>query len=407
MFLLLKLPPDIKDSDLSESPPPLNSPKNSQYSNKNTSRKQTSPLSNRQQQQSNELDYYNNKPATPYDDRVIPTLRHSNNKSRIDKPERLEQPTTNNNNIIEEDQSIDQNTINEAIVPDQNEYLEQEMYDPIDGTEEMTESEVREAALMNDYLGKQIVTKLYSKNFQSREDAIQEVFNNLSNYKGEREEAKALLRAAAILVAKMSKDNVFSIFNNALKLIQFLLNDFAKRFSIGKQEMNYVLEKCLPVLLHRTGDTNARLRQRAHEYIVEMAVYPEIKPLHTIPQFFITPFKLHIAPRLALSRVEILEDLMKQLGYRDNGLTVDNISKFCGQALEHTSGEVRELAAKILIQMYKENGQTVRRYLPPDNEMNRRNKKYRILYDAFDGIDGKPVLSYDRVNFEIIFFISG
>jgi hypothetical protein len=33
----------------------------------------------------------------------------------------------------------------------------------------------------------------------------------------------------------------------------------------------------------------------------------------------------------------------------------------------------------------------VRRHLPPDNEMNRRNKKYRILYDAFDGIDGKPV----------------
>ena len=42
----------------------------------------------------------------------------------------------------------------------------------------------------------------------------------------EQEEAKALLRAAAILVAKMSKDNGFSIFNNALKLIQFLLNDF-------------------------------------------------------------------------------------------------------------------------------------------------------------------------------------
>jgi len=271
------------------------------------------------------------------------------------------------------------------------------MYDPIDGTEEMTESEVREAALMNDYLGKQIVTKLYSKNFQNREDAIQEVFNNLTNYKGEKEEAKGLMRAAAILVAKMSKDNVFSIFNNALKLEQFLLNDFAKRFSLGKQEINYVLEKCFPVLLHRTGDTNARLRQRAHEYIVEMAIFPEIKPLNTIPLYCITPFKLHIAPRLALSRVEILEDLMKQLGYKDNGLTVDNISKFCSQALEHTSGEVRELAAKILIQMYKENGQTVRRYLPPDNEMNRRNKKYRILYDAFDGIDGKPIQTYDKV----------
>ena len=29
--------------------------------------------------------------------------------------------------------------------------------------------------------------------------------------------------------------------------------------------------------------------------------------------------------------------------------------------------------------------------MPPDNEMNRRNKKYRILYEAFDNIDGKPL----------------
>mgnify|MGYP001811148176 CR=1 FL=1 len=229
-----------------------------------------------------------------------------------------------------------------------------EFFDPLeDGTEEMTETEVREAALMNDYLGKQLVTKLYSKNFQNREEAIQEVFNNLSNYKGEKEDAKALMRATAILVAKMSKDNVFSVFNNALNLFHFLLNDFAKQHSIGKQEINYVLEKCLPVLLHRTGDTNARLRQRAHDYIVEMASFPEIKPLHTVPHYCTIPIKLHIAPRLALSRVEIIEDLIKSLGTKDNGLSVDNITKFCLQALEHNSGEVRELAMKILIQMYK------------------------------------------------------
>jgi hypothetical protein len=44
---------------------------------------------------------------------------------------------------------------------------------------------------------------------------------------------------------------------------------------------------------------------------------------------------------------------MKSLGTRDNGLTVESITKFCAQALEHTAGEVRELATKILIQMYK------------------------------------------------------
>ena len=28
--------------------------------------------------------------------------------------------------------------------------------------------------------------------------------------------------------------------------------------------------------------------------------------------------------------------------------------------------------------------------------MNRRNKKYRSLYDAFDSIDGKPLQHYDK-----------
>ena len=39
------------------------------------------------------------------------------------------------------------------------ESIEAEIYDPMDGTEEMTEREVREAALMNDFLGKQCVRK--------------------------------------------------------------------------------------------------------------------------------------------------------------------------------------------------------------------------------------------------------
>ena len=290
-----------------------------------------------------------NKPSTPYEDRVIPTLRHGN-KSRVDRT------------MDEEDNTINESIlINDAMVPDQSMSQDQTIdgfepeygYDPIDGTEEMTERDVREAALMNDYLGKQIVTKLYSKNFQNREDAIQEVLNNLSNYNGDKEEAIRLMRAATILVAKMSKDNVFSVFSKSLTLFQFLLNDFAKRFSMGKQDINFVLERCVPIVIQRTGDINSRLRQRAHEFIVEMANYPEIRPLHTVANYCITPFNLHIAPRLALSRIEIVEDLEKSLGIKENGLTVDNISKFCALALDHNSGDVRELGAKLLIQMYR------------------------------------------------------
>lgn len=298
---------------------------------------QSSPRSNRAS-----ISERADKPPTPYEDRVIPTLRNTN-KSRNDKNE---YPPNDNEDSSQITQSSD------ALVIDQDNF-EAESYDPMDGTEEMTEREVREAALMNDYLGKQIVTKLYSKNFQNREDAIQEVFNNLTNYKGDREEAKSLMRASGILVAKMCKDHVISVFNKTVSLFQFLVTEFATNHSIGKNDINYVLEKALPVLIHRTGDTNARLRQRALEYLVEMATYPEIKPLHTVPNYCTVPIRLQIAPRLALSRVEIIDELIRRLGTKENGLNVDNISKFCAQALDHNCGECRELAAKILVQMYR------------------------------------------------------
>ena len=114
------------------------------------SRRQSSPQSHRSTDQE--------KPSTPYDDRVIPTLRHTN-KSRLER-ETIPLTTINTNRL--DDDLIQDSGSSEAIVPDQSgfENIEQEMYDPMDGTEEMSEREVREAALMNDYLGKQIVSKI-------------------------------------------------------------------------------------------------------------------------------------------------------------------------------------------------------------------------------------------------------
>lgn len=107
--------------------------------------------SNRFEQPSGDLMY--NKPSTPYDERVIPTLRNNNSKSRMEKPiETLPVvTTTTKSRAINEEEQYDNETNGD---PDN---LEAEAYDPMDGTEEMTEKEVREANQMNQYLGKQIV----------------------------------------------------------------------------------------------------------------------------------------------------------------------------------------------------------------------------------------------------------
>ena len=75
---------------------------------------------------------------------------------------------------------------------------------------------------------------------------------------------------------------------------------------------------------------------------------------------------------------------------QSSGLTVDNLMKFCVNALQHHSGQVRTVSEALIIKLYKQHRSVVKSYLPPDDEKTRRNTLYRQLFEAFDQIDGKP-----------------
>ena len=73
-----------------------------------------------------------------------------------------------------------------------------------------------------------------------------------------------------------------------------------------------------------------------------------------------------------------------------SGLSVTNMMSFLSLALDHTSGEVRESAERLITELYKQCGKPVKDHLPPDNDKNRKNLLYKQLFEAFDRIDGKP-----------------
>jgi hypothetical protein len=181
------------------------------------------------------------------------------------------------------------------------------------------------------------IGKLYHRHHAQREEALDEIYQILNTFSGDQEDARAYLRAGSFVVARMFRVDVLAIFSQSLKLFHLLMNDYVRRHSIQKQDIITSLERVLPVLLQRTGDSNTRLRQRAQEAILESASYPELKPLHVIPNHCVYPFNKTCAPRLAISRCEIIEELMKILDVKkgENGLNVDNVSRFCAQALEH------------------------------------------------------------------------
>ena len=95
-------------------------------------------------------------------------------------------------------------------------------------------------------------------------------------------------------------------------------------------------------------------------------------------------------PRLALSRMQMLEQLVLNQGInneKQSGLSPRLLSE-CGiQGIQHSHEPVRKVAERILLAVYKVNPRLIRKQLPPDDEITRRNLLYRQLFAEFDKID--------------------
>lgn len=57
----------------------------------------------------------------------------------------------------------------------------------------------------------------------------------------------------------------------------------------------------------------------------EMALFKEVRPLQAIPAELVKPLKPNTPTRLALSQLELLERLLKDLGTDNSGFTADNV----------------------------------------------------------------------------------
>ncbi|XP_055864417.1 centrosomal protein of 104 kDa-like isoform X9 [Biomphalaria glabrata] len=256
--------------------------------------------------------------------------------------------------------------------------------------EPMSEVDLREASTAIDIFGLSLVSKAYSKTWSYREDALTAVHHQMQQMPtGNKEEAKSMLRAAIFLVKRGIDDKVYAVFRAALHLYRMLLTEFVPKHKLGKPDITSAVEKTLPNLFHKAGDTAVRNRDDAKSFIQEMASFPEVKATQTLAHECVKPFKLTLGPRHAQSRCEIVESLYQNFGLK-GGLTIDNIMKFNVEGLNHNAGEVRDVIERLIKTMYKNHGAPIKDYLPPDDEKTRKNTLWRQLFEYFDQVDGKP-----------------
>ncbi|NXO20105.1 CE104 protein, partial [Cisticola juncidis] len=257
--------------------------------------------------------------------------------------------------------------------------------------EPLMEKALREASPVVEVFGEALVSGAYSRTWSCREDALLTVYRMLMEVPVDtpKEDLRNMLRAAVFLVRRAIKDTVSSVFQASLKLLKMIITQYIPKHRLGKLETSHCVEKTLPHLLSRTGDSSSRLRLQASAFIQEIALCTEVKPLQIIPVHLVKPLKPNSPTHLAMSHVELVESLLEAMGTENSGFTVNNVMKFARGALEHRAHEVREVVLRIIFAMYREHRAAVLEFFPLDDASARKTMRYKTLLEGFAKIDGK------------------
>ncbi|XP_039259269.2 centrosomal protein of 104 kDa-like [Styela clava] len=258
--------------------------------------------------------------------------------------------------------------------------------------EPMSEKSIREASSAIDVFGLPLISGAYSKTFSFREDALLAMYKKLKELPPDtsKDQLKAYLRATVFILKRLIRDKVHSVFTASLQVLELLLTYFIPQHHLGKNDLSYTINQTLPKLIQKTGESVARARGTALDFIDKMSVFPNVRATHILPHTVVQPFGHDTATRLAQSRVEIVSRMIKSLGLEAQAFTAEVVMDFCMPALEHNSGAVRDATCQVIYQVYRLAGAVVKSKLPPDEPSTRKNIMYRNIFDEMDRIDGKP-----------------
>lgn len=196
-------------------------------------------------------------------------------------------------------------------------------------------------------------------------------------------------RGATLLLHRAIRDAVFSVFSAAAETIRCLFCEFIPG-KVTNSEVARVVDKLLPELLSKSGDPSPRVHNLAQHTILSIAACAEVREQHLVAPSISRPVTNGTHPRLALSRMQMLEQLVLSQGInqeKQSGMTCRILSECGCSGICHSNENVRKVAERILLAVYKINPRLIRKQLPPDDEITRRNLLYRQLFTEFDKID--------------------
>ncbi|PSN39132.1 Centrosomal protein of 104 kDa [Blattella germanica] len=255
----------------------------------------------------------------------------------------------------------------------------------------LTEREKKQAALPIAVFGIELVEKFYSKQYSDKEEGLRLLKEELralvsgdSTLDQQHNSPNKIARAAIFLLHRALRDKVYAVYSLSAEAIRMFFTEFVPA-RVTPAEVARSVDRLLPELLSKSGDPTPRIHNMAVHTILSMADCREVRDLHLIPVHLSRPLTSSTHPRLALSRLEMVEQLVLNHGISTEKQRV--LSEFGSSGLHHPAEAVRKVAERILTLVYRVNPRLVRKQLPPDDDITRRNLLYRQLFHEFDRID--------------------
>jgi len=182
----------------------------------------------------------------------------------------------------------------------------------------LSEKDESEASPIIDVYGMHLVQLAYSKIWKHRQEAMETVYSEITIEPTKltvESDPRMIVKATALLLKRMLSDNVYTVFNEAVKVERSLLTDYIPRKKIGKSDVSFVVDQTLPVLLTRSGDMAARTKEIAIATIYDIALLKDVKALDTVPDMLVRPIKSkgQVPWRLFKGRLDVIYKLLDPL----------------------------------------------------------------------------------------------
>lgn len=226
--------------------------------------------------------------------------------------------------------------------------------------EEISDENTAQATPLNPWLGEEIVRAIFSKNWNFRLLALEEITKQLGN-KGSGNKTLDFSEEGPLFIAVMGavsqciNDKIAKVQEKAMNAILVAMKCLKAEAISGNPEFRQYTNEIIVGLMVKLGDSKTTVKQLSGTVIEELSKFKEVGCKAIVSQMCKQkglPKVLQDYRHLA-ARVSFVKHLVKIHGANDSNLNLAETVDFAAVNLENTNPDVRKASIELIVEFMK------------------------------------------------------